>query len=190
MASPVDATGLERDVVAGDMHKGISPVQCRAGRVLLGWSQVQLATAAKVGRSSVYEFETGARPLRSGLRRAIGSALEAAGVEFLVDDGSHGPGVRLRESEVELLGCVRREGDWAVISFRYHGRQYDGVADIKDLERLAHRRFFSEGQINESVAKFKREVLASAVRALSHNPANPVPVLAIAASLWPPPDVG
>ena len=63
---------------------------------MLGWSQDQLATGANVARATVADFERGARiPVPNNLA-AIRAALEAAGIEFLAQNGG-GPGVRLRK---------------------------------------------------------------------------------------------
>ncbi len=67
----------------------------RAGRGLLDWSQAQLADAARVGISTVRNFETGRSiPVTNNLD-AIRRALEAAGIEFIPENGG-GAGVRLR----------------------------------------------------------------------------------------------
>lgn len=59
-------------------------------------SQHELADAARVGLSTVRDFEKGRRtPLAVNLA-AIRTALEAAGVEFIPENGG-GPGVRLRK---------------------------------------------------------------------------------------------
>ena len=72
----------------------ITPAQCRAARGLLSWSQVELAKAARVGLSSVRNFEAERTGLIASNARSIQHALEAAGVEFLP-----GGGVRLRTTE-------------------------------------------------------------------------------------------
>jgi ribosome-binding protein aMBF1 (putative translation factor) len=67
----------------------LTPAQCRSARAWLGWSQVELAEAAKVGQSTVKDFESGKRkPIENNLE-AIRSALEAAGIgfAFAIEDG-------------------------------------------------------------------------------------------------------
>lgn len=184
MPSSAEGVNLKGVLALREVGEEIGPLQCRAGRVLLGWSQVELATAAKVGRSSVYEFEIGARLLSRKLRRAVGEALAAAGVEFIADDGDQGVGVRLRVSEVELAGCaLYRDKDWAIIPVRYHRRDYRALTHVRDLERLASRRFFSDEQLDESVRKFKREVLAGALRTITSDPSNTMPIIGVV-STW------
>ena len=73
----------------------ISSGQCRAARGLVNMSQFELADAAGVGRSTVADFERGARePLPESLA-ALQSALEAAGIVFIEANGG-GIGVRLK----------------------------------------------------------------------------------------------
>jgi transcriptional regulator with XRE-family HTH domain len=74
----------------------ITPDQCRAARALVNISQSHLAEMAAVARATINDFERGARtPVRNNLA-AIRAALEAAGVEFIAENGS-GPGVRLKK---------------------------------------------------------------------------------------------
>jgi transcriptional regulator with XRE-family HTH domain len=60
---------------------------------MLGWSQTELAEAARVSRQTVVDFERGARTPYPNNMTAIRAALEAAGIEFANGDA---PGVRLR----------------------------------------------------------------------------------------------
>jgi transcriptional regulator with XRE-family HTH domain len=72
----------------------MTPEQCRAARGLKDWSQTKLAAEARVGESTVRNFEAGRSvPVANNLT-AIQKALEAAGVEFTNGDQ---PGVRLRK---------------------------------------------------------------------------------------------
>jgi transcriptional regulator with XRE-family HTH domain len=73
----------------------ITPAQCRAARALLEWKQTELETAAKVARKTIADFEGGARVPYLRTLEAIRAALEAAGVEFIAENGG-GAGVRLR----------------------------------------------------------------------------------------------
>ena len=67
---------------------------------MLALSQAELAEMASVSVASVKRLETA-----TGLRGAaetlwkIQNALEAAGVEFIPQEGGRGPGVRLRQSQ-------------------------------------------------------------------------------------------
>jgi transcriptional regulator with XRE-family HTH domain len=72
----------------------ISIGQLRAARGLIGWSQVDLAKAAKVGRATIADFESGKREPYDRTLDDLRAALEAAGVEFTNGDQ---PGVRLRK---------------------------------------------------------------------------------------------
>lgn len=76
----------------------MSPEQCRAARGWLGWSQQELADKARVGLSTVRDFEARRRQPITNNIEAIRRALEAAGVELVFrDDGSPG-GIAERKS--------------------------------------------------------------------------------------------
>jgi transcriptional regulator with XRE-family HTH domain len=74
----------------------ILPSQCRGARALLDITQTQLATAARLGLSTVVDFERERRQVSPDAIATIREALETAGVEFLEENGG-GPGVRLRK---------------------------------------------------------------------------------------------
>ena len=61
----------------------VSPAQCRAARAVLGWSQDRLAEVAGVSRTMVTDFEKGSRVPLPATHKALQSALEAAGIEFV-----------------------------------------------------------------------------------------------------------
>jgi transcriptional regulator with XRE-family HTH domain len=74
----------------------INFVQCKMARVGLGWNATRLAEAAQVGVATVNRFEAGVGTIIPATLAAIERALEAAGVEF-IDENGGGPGVRLRK---------------------------------------------------------------------------------------------
>ena len=74
----------------------ITPAQCRAARGLIGWSQQDLAREARIGIVTVHQLEAGASEPRRATQDVIRRAFEAAGVEF-IDENGGGPGVRLRK---------------------------------------------------------------------------------------------
>jgi transcriptional regulator with XRE-family HTH domain len=74
----------------------ISSAQCRAARGLIGWSQSDLAENAGVGTVAVHQLESGASRTRRSTLAVIRRAFEAAGVEF-IDENGGGAGVRLRK---------------------------------------------------------------------------------------------
>jgi transcriptional regulator with XRE-family HTH domain len=68
-------------------------------RAALDWTTTNLARAANVGVNSVNRFETG-RDARISTVEKLRSALEAAGVAFIAENGG-GVGVRFREPQVK-----------------------------------------------------------------------------------------
>jgi len=76
----------------------ITPAQCRAARGLIGWSQQELASEAHIGIVTVHQLEAGASQPRHATLDVIRRAFEAAGVEF-IDENGGGPGVRLRKRQ-------------------------------------------------------------------------------------------
>lgn len=76
----------------------LTPAQCRAARALLDWSQAELSSASKVATKTLADFERGKRAPYDRTLDDIVAALEAAGVEFIPQNGG-GAGVRLRERQ-------------------------------------------------------------------------------------------
>jgi transcriptional regulator with XRE-family HTH domain len=78
----------------------VSIRQIKAARALLDWSQEQLATAAAVSIPTIKRLEAqeGLLGGRDETGAKISAALEAAGVEF-IDENGGGPGVRLRKRQ-------------------------------------------------------------------------------------------
>ena len=74
----------------------INAAQVRAARGLLAWSQDQLVEASSVPRRTIARLELGEGEPQKRTLTAIRTALEAAGVEFIEENGG-GVGVRLRK---------------------------------------------------------------------------------------------
>jgi hypothetical protein len=72
----------------------------RAARALLRWSALDLASASKVGVATIRRAEVvdGEIPATLANEAAIRRALEAAGIEF-IDQNGGGEGVRFRKPQ-------------------------------------------------------------------------------------------
>lgn len=75
----------------------LSAPQCRAARAILGISQDDLAQRSKVAKATIANFEAGNRRPYDRTLDDLRRALEAAGVEFIPENGG-GAGVRLARS--------------------------------------------------------------------------------------------
>ena len=74
-----------------------TPAQIRAARSMIGYSQKELAEKSDVSISTLKRAEgTIGPPASAQATAAIRSVLEAAGVEFIAENGG-GPGVRLQK---------------------------------------------------------------------------------------------
>jgi transcriptional regulator with XRE-family HTH domain len=71
-----------RRVIERAAHAGVTPEQIKAGRELLGWSQLDLANKVGVSETAVSLFEREKRRLLMVDPERMRAALEAAGVEF------------------------------------------------------------------------------------------------------------
>jgi transcriptional regulator with XRE-family HTH domain len=74
--------------------------QIRAARAILRWSGEALAKKASVGIQTIKRLEAvdGVPPGRAATVSDVQRALEAAGIEF-IDENGGGPGVRLRDRQ-------------------------------------------------------------------------------------------
>ena len=79
-------------------HNPLTSQQIRAARALLGWRAQDLARASAVGVATIRRAELAEREtsMTTPNDMAVRRALEAAGVEF-IDENGGGPGVRLRK---------------------------------------------------------------------------------------------
>lgn len=78
----------------------LTSAQIRAARALLRWSAANLARQSRLGVNTIRRAEVADQgtSLTAANELAIRSALEAAGVEFIAENGG-GPGVRLRKRQ-------------------------------------------------------------------------------------------
>ena len=74
----------------------MTPAQSRAARGLLKWNQDDLAREAAVSVVTVRNFENEKSSPQRATINVMRTALEAAGVEFIPENGG-GAGVRLRK---------------------------------------------------------------------------------------------
>jgi hypothetical protein len=89
-------TGLVKKVGKKRMVKPLAGSQIRAARALLRWTANDLARGAALGRNTILRAEVADdnTSLTVANDLAVRRTLEAAGVEFIDEDGG-GPGVRL-----------------------------------------------------------------------------------------------
>lgn len=84
----------------------IHPEQIRAARSLLDMNQSELAERANVGVATVKRIEASSDALRVTVETLLRlqRALEIAGVMFIPEDESGGPGVRLKKARQQATG--------------------------------------------------------------------------------------
>lgn len=84
-----------------ETSKSLTSAQIRAARALIRWSAEDLSRATALSittirRAELTEKETS---LTAANELAVRRALEAAGVEFIEENGGGGPGVRLKKRQ-------------------------------------------------------------------------------------------
>ena len=67
-------------------------MQCRLGRVALGWTLDALAAASGVNRTSILRFELGESKPHPRNVQALRETMEAAGIRF-IDSGEYTGGI-------------------------------------------------------------------------------------------------
>jgi transcriptional regulator with XRE-family HTH domain len=86
----------------------LTPALCKAARALAGLTQRQLSARAGVGNQTLADFERGARQTFESNLEKLHSALEDAGVEFMPESSSAGPGVRLAKRKAKKSRVSKR----------------------------------------------------------------------------------
>lgn len=81
----------------------ITARQVKAARMLLGWSQADLAAATGLGLATVQRIEASSEEIHAHLRTVLSllETLQEAGIIFLAPDEEFGPGVRLKKAATE-----------------------------------------------------------------------------------------
>jgi len=75
----------------------LTPAQLRAARALVGWSREDLAERSGVGVNTTKDFEINDSNPKLETVRNWKRSLEAAGVQFIEETETSGPGVRLKK---------------------------------------------------------------------------------------------
>ncbi|MES2206715.1 MAG: DUF1488 family protein [Pseudomonadota bacterium] len=126
----------------------IIPAQIRAGRALIGWSQDQLANAAKVALSSVRDVENHKRASESEVISSIRRTLENEGVVFVYGNENSGPGVHLVANRPNIIRRPTTITAWDGLPFtvEWQGKEITVLISEEVIEDLGH---FSEKQPDE-----------------------------------------
>lgn len=69
----------------------------RAARLLLGFSQEDLATRSRVSRQTIVRIEAGGKGVAFDVVERVRMALEKGGAVFLPSTDEHGPAIALRK---------------------------------------------------------------------------------------------
>ena len=134
----------------------ITPLQIRAGRAILNWSQEELAKKAEVGLSTLRDYENERRSGEVGATKAIITTLENNGILFLPSEGDFGPGVRVASKIPNVLRRPKRAGrfEGLFISVEWRGKEFDLCIPQSILDDLGG---FSKTQTDgEYVVLFER----------------------------------
>src|SRR3546814_10028847 len=83
----------------------------KAARILLGWSQEELAEKSGISRPTISKLETGEIDVRVHTLLAVQNALEDGGIKFLAATGANGEGLRIRDLEAEPQPRTRERQD-------------------------------------------------------------------------------
>ena len=76
----------------------------RAARVALNIGQRELAKLSGIGQRTILRIERNDETVTLESRRRLQDAFEKAGVTFVPDDGTSGPGLRVRRDLINQKG--------------------------------------------------------------------------------------
>lgn len=124
----------------------ISPIQSKAARTYLDWTQQDLGREAGIDRSTVRNFENALSPRRESVVK-IRKALEKHGIEFTEDDGVKRRGMEVRvhrgiESRAEFYNDLLQTAKehcgeiYCLLPSQAAFMRVFGVDEGENLERL------------------------------------------------------
>lgn len=137
--------------------------QCRAARALLAWSQDQLAEASQVAKATIANFELGKRTPYDRTLGDLRQSLEAAGVQFIAENGG-GAGVRLAKPAAVVLGLQTDQFD-RILRFdvRYRGRSYQMRLSLNVLDDLDGSNHDTDSAYEDAFRRHQCRILNRAI---------------------------
>jgi transcriptional regulator with XRE-family HTH domain len=144
-----------------------TPAQIVAGRAMLGLSQEDLATAAKVSPSTLRDLEAGRRPADGDAARAVYRELDNRGLAFIPSDAAGGPGVRLASHRPTLLRLPTVVTKWegVPLEIEFQGRPRVAFVSreaLEDLDRIPGSA--TDAQLLATVERHRGRILEAAWR--------------------------
>lgn len=146
----------------------ITGAQIRAARGLIRWSADTLADRSKLGVATVRRAENvdGVPTITEANLAAIQAALEAAGVEFIPENGG-GAGVRRRLSvpQLERVSVSSFDGR-IVLQISYRGRTFLVTLQSTILEDMDRANYRSDAELKGSFDRHANLVILRAAEAI------------------------
>lgn len=99
----------------------MNPEYAKAARVLLGWSQADLAARAHVSLTALKAFESGKGQTRAATAAALRTALEAGGIEFLPGGGLRRADEAVQSFRFSGKDCIQRHNEMIYATLRTGG---------------------------------------------------------------------
>lgn len=144
----------------------IAPEQCRAARALLGWTQDDLEANSQIAKKTIADFERGAAFPYERTLRDLKDALEAAGVEFIPENGG-GAGVRLKNSVARLKKRrISRFDRMASLVITYKSDEYKINLSTNILDDIDRANYSTEAEFEYSFDAHRNKILVQAARAI------------------------
>ena len=85
----------------------MQPVHVRMARAALGWSLSDLAAKSQVNLNTISRYEAG-REVLSGTIDKLEKVFESAGITFIQEDDTGGPGIRMQKPAAKKTSTVAK----------------------------------------------------------------------------------